>query len=253
MKIARFEHQGRELFGIIDEDKVRVLEDDSFENIVQTDQFFSLDEIRLLAPCRPSKIVAVGLNYRDHVEEVGVAVPAEPGIFLKPSTAVVGPEEHIVIPSMSRRVDYEAELGVVIRKHTRSVSPKQAMDSVLGYTCFNDVTARDLQSMEQPFSRAKGFDTFAPVGPWIVTDVDPSDLTVECYLNGQRVQHSSTRHLIFGIDVLISFISHVMTLLPGDIIASGTPSGVGPMKPGDRVEVLIQDVGRLSNPVKAEE
>jgi 2-keto-4-pentenoate hydratase/2-oxohepta-3-ene-1,7-dioic acid hydratase in catechol pathway len=252
MKIARFEHQGKEYFGIIEEEKVRVMSGDPFGHYVLKNQFFPLNKIRLLAPCQPSKIVAVGLNYRDHAEEVGAPIPDEPRIFLKPSTAVVGPEESIVIPSMSRRVDYEAELAVVIKQRTRSVPPDKAMEAVLGYTCFNDVTARDLQKLEQPFSRAKGFDTFAPVGPWIATDVDPSDLTVECYLNGTRVQHSSTRHLIFGVDFLVSFISHVMTLLPGDIIATGTPSGIGPMKPGDRVEVVIQNVGRLSNPVTAE-
>ncbi|MBW2149447.1 MAG: fumarylacetoacetate hydrolase family protein, partial [Deltaproteobacteria bacterium] len=157
MKISRFEApQGKEHYGIIDEEKIRVLDGDPFGQIRQTDQFFPLDEIRLLAPSRPSKIVAVGLNYRDHAEEVGYPIPEEPSIFLKPSTAVVGPEENIVIPSMSQRVDYEAELGIIIRHRTRSVAPHQAMDAVLGYTCFNDVTARDLQSMERPFSRAKG-------------------------------------------------------------------------------------------------
>jgi 2-keto-4-pentenoate hydratase/2-oxohepta-3-ene-1,7-dioic acid hydratase in catechol pathway len=252
MKIARFAHQGKEYFGIIEAEKVRVMRCEPFGNYVLNNQFFPLDKIRLLAPCQPSKIVAVGLNYRDHAEEVGIPIPDEPMIFLKPSTAVVGPEESIVIPSMSRRVDYEAELGVVIKQRTRSVSPDKAVEAVLGYTCFNDITARDLQKKDMPFTRAKGFDTFAPVGPWIATDVDPSDLIVECYLNGERVQHSTTRHMIFGVNVLISFVSQVMTLLPGDIIATGTPSGIGPLKPGDRVEVVIQDVGRLSNPVMAE-
>lgn len=250
MKIARFEKQGQNYFGIIDGEKVRVLDGSPFDKIVKTDQVFSLSEIRLLAPCQPSKIIGVGLNYSDHAEEVGAEIPKEPLIFFKPPTAIIGPEDSIVIPPMSERVDYEAELAVVIGRQASFVPTDKAMDYVLGYTCFNDVTARDIQRRERLFARAKGFDTFAPIGPWIVTDIDPSALSIECFLNGNRVQNSNTKYLIFNVEFLISFISQVMTLLPGDVIATGTSSGISPMKPGDRVEVVIQDVGRLSNPIK---
>ena len=207
-----------------------------------------------MAPCEPSKIIALGLNYQDHAAEFGRQVPDEPLIFLKPSTSVIGPEAEIIYPQMSRRVDYEAELAVIIGKTARRVKEENALEYVLGYTCFNDVTARDLQKKDGLFTRAKGFDTFAAMGPWIETGIDdPDNLTVEAYLNGELRQHSNTNNMVFSVRRLISFISQVMTLLPGDVIATGTPAGVGPMRLGDVVEVLVEGIGTLRNRVVAEE
>jgi 2-keto-4-pentenoate hydratase/2-oxohepta-3-ene-1,7-dioic acid hydratase in catechol pathway len=193
------------------------------------------------------------LNYRDHAEEMKVTLPQEPLLFIKPSTSVIGPGDAIIYPKMSKRVDYEAELAVVIGKAAKKVSEERAADYILGYTCLNDVTARDLQPQNGQWTTAKGFDTFAPIGPWIVTDIDPHHLDVSSYLNGERRQHSNTKNLIFGPRQLVSFISRVMTLLPGDVIATGTPSGIGPMAIGDKIEVVIEGIGTLSNDVTAEE
>jgi 2-keto-4-pentenoate hydratase/2-oxohepta-3-ene-1,7-dioic acid hydratase in catechol pathway len=207
---------------------------------------------RLLAPVIPSKIVAVGLNYKDHAAEVKKPLPAEPLLFLKPSTAVVGPGDPIVIPPGAGRVDHEAEMGVVIGATAWSVPEAEAPKYVFGITCVNDVTARELQAKDVQYTRAKGFDTFAPVGPCIATDLpyDSADgLTVEGWVNGTRRQFSSTRELIFPVAKLIAFISAIMTLLPGDIITTGTPSGIGPLAPGDRVTIKVQGVGELTNPV----
>ncbi len=211
-----------------------------------------MEEISLLSPVNPSKIVSVGLNYRDHARELGMAIPSEPVIFLKPSTAVIGPGESIVYPSSSTRVDYEAELGVVIKDRIKNISGEEAADHIAGYTCVNDVTARDLQKRDIQWSRAKSFDTFAPIGPWIETDLDPADLRVRSYLNGELKQDSRTSKFIFTVPELIKFISSVMTLLPGDIIATGTPSNIGPMNPGDEVSVEIEGIGVLSNHVRKE-
>lgn len=212
-----------------------------------------VEEVRLLSPCSPSKIVAVGLNYRDHAEEMKLVLPSEPLLFLKPSTTVIGPGEAIVYPPSTDRLDYEGELAVVMGKVAKAVSVETAADTILGYTCLNDVTARDLQSKDGQWTRAKGFDTFAPVGPWIETEIDPSHLEISSYLNGQRRQHSNTTQLIFNPLQLVSFISHIMTLLPGDVIATGTPSGIGPMAVGDRIDVIIEGIGTLSNTIVASE
>jgi 2-keto-4-pentenoate hydratase/2-oxohepta-3-ene-1,7-dioic acid hydratase in catechol pathway len=178
-------------------------------------------------------------------------LPEEPLLFIKPSTSVIGPGEGIVYPKMSGQVDHEAELGVVVRKMAKNVPVEEAAEYILGYTCFNDVTARDLQSKDKQWTRAKGFDTFAPIGPWIVTGLDPNQLEISSYLNGERRQYSNTKNLIFSPYQLVSFISHVMTLLPGDVIATGTPSGVGPMVIGDKIEIVIEGIGTLSNTVVA--
>jgi 2-keto-4-pentenoate hydratase/2-oxohepta-3-ene-1,7-dioic acid hydratase in catechol pathway len=207
---------------------------------------------RILSPVTPSKIVAVGLNYKDHAAEVKKPLPAEPLLFLKPSTAVVGPGDPIVIPEGAGRVDHEAEMGVVIGTTASGVSEDEASRYVFGITCVNDVTARELQAKDVQYTRAKGFDTFAPIGPCIATDLpyDSADgLTVEGWVNGTRRQFSRTRELIFPVAKLIAFISAVMTLLPGDIISTGTPSGIGPLAPGDRVTIKVQGVGELTNPV----
>ena len=254
MRIVRFDLKGRSGYGVLDGEKVLPIWENPFAGLTETGEVLALTEVTLLAPCEPSKIVALGLNYRDHAAEFGHAVPDEPLIFLKPSTAVIGPEANIIYPGMSRRVDYEAELAVVISKTAHRVPEDRALEYVLGYTCFNDVTARDLQKKDGQFTRAKGFDTFAAMGPWIETEMaDPDQVIVEAYLNGERRQHASTGNMVFGVRRLIAFISEVMTLLPGDVIATGTPSGIGPMRPGDVVEVRVEGIGALRNRVLAEE
>ncbi len=247
MKIVRFAADGKARYGILREQSFQAIEGKPFRQIKLTDQFYQRNQVKLLAPCQPSKIVALGLNYHNHVKELGTQVPNSPLTFLKPSTAVIGPEDNIVYPSASARVDYEGELAVVLKKPVWRVAIKDALDYVLGYTCFNDVTARDLQYHDKQWTRAKGFDTFAAVGPWIETELNPGSVVLETYLNGKLKQQGNTSDLIYSIPELISFISNVMTLLPGDIIATGTPSGVGPMYPGDTVEVRIPSVGTLRN------
>ena len=191
--------------------------------------------------------MALGLNYHSHAEELNAPLPDAPLIFLKPSTAVIGHGDNIIYPPSSTRVDYEGELAVVIKKPLWRVSIEDALDYVLGYTCFNDVTARDLQYADKQWTRAKGFDTFAAIGPCIETELDPGNADLETYLNGKLKQKGNTGDLIFSIPELINFTSHVMTLLPGDIITTGTPNGIGPMYPGDKVEVKIKRIGTLRN------
>jgi 2-keto-4-pentenoate hydratase/2-oxohepta-3-ene-1,7-dioic acid hydratase in catechol pathway len=253
MRIVRFELKGRTGYGILEGEKISVLWGTPYDGLENTTgEIMSLPEVTLLAPCEPTKIVAIGLNYRDHAAEFGHPIPEEPLIFMKPSTAVIGPDEDIVYPEMSRRVDYEAELAVVIGKSCRQVPAENFRDYVLGYTCINDVTARDLQKKDGQFTRSKSFDTFAPLGPWIETEIpEPDQLTVEAYLNGERRQHSNTSNLVFSVATLVSFISRIMTLLPGDVIATGTPSGIGPMREGDVVEIRVESIGALRNRVVA--
>lgn len=203
----------------------------------------------VLAPVTPSKIVCVGLNYRDHAAEQGKPLPSEPLLFLKPSTAVVGPDGTIEVPSWVGRVDHEAELAVVIGTRATRVAEDDALRYVLGITCMNDVTARDLQKQDGRYTRAKGFDTFAPLGPCIALDVTPDDLRVTGTVNGVVRQDSRTRELIFPVARLVSTISHIMTLLPGDIVSTGTPAGIGPLHPGDEVIVTVEGVGALRNVV----
>jgi len=211
------------------------------------------NSLTLLPPVRPSKIVCVGLNYKDHASEVGKALPAEPLLFIKPPSAVIGPGDPIRLPPGVGRVDHEAELGVVIGRRAHRVSRARAWDHILGLTCVNDVTARDLQKKESQYTRCKGFDTFAPIGPGIATGLNGDPRSIEGWVNRERRQSSSTKHLIFPIDLLVEFVSFVMTLEPGDIIATGTPSGIGPLAAGDTVTVKIEGVGELSNPVRAED
>jgi 2-keto-4-pentenoate hydratase/2-oxohepta-3-ene-1,7-dioic acid hydratase in catechol pathway len=212
-----------------------------------------LASVKICAPVNPSKIVAVGLNYRDHAAEQGKPLPEEPLIFLKPSTAVIGPGDPIRLPPGAGRVDHEAEVGVVIGRVATKVPASRAGEVILGITCVNDVSARDIQRRENKYTRAKGFDTFAPVGPAILpaAGLDLRNLAVEGWVNGERRQSSSTAQLIFPIDELVAFISSVMTLLPGDIISTGTPSGIGPLAAGDEVTVKVAGVGALTNPVVA--
>ncbi len=253
MKIIRYQDGAEIKWGVIEGETIREMEGDPFSHFHLTSRSKKVGDVRLLSPCLPSKIVALGLNYRDHAEEMKLIIPKEPLLFLKPSTSVIGPGEAIVYPELSKRVDYEAELAVVIGKTAKSVPEERAGEYILGYTCLNDVTARDLQPKDGQWTTAKGFDTFAPIGPWIVTDIDPYHLDVASYLNGERHQHSNTKNLIFGPRQLVSFISRVMTLLPGDVIATGTPSGIGPMAVGDKIEVVIEGIGTLSNHLVAAE
>ena len=249
MKIVRFATSKKVRYGILNGKSIQGIEDKPFRHLKPSDHYYQLSEVKLLSPCTPSKIVALGINYRSHAKELNSPLPDAPLIFLKPSTAVIGPEDNIIYPSASSRVDYEGELGVVIKKPAWRVSADKALDYVLGYTCFNDVTARDLQSKDEQWTRAKGFDSFAAVGPCIETELNPRNVTVETYVNGNLKQRGNTADLIYSVPQLINFISHVMSLLPGDIIATGTPSGIGPMYPGDTVEIKIEPIGTLRNHV----
>ncbi len=249
MRIVRYRWGDRTEYGLLEGEEIRHLLGDAFGEFRQGEKIADLNDVALLAPVAPSKVVAVGLNYRDHAEEVGAKIPEEPLLFLKPSTAVIGPGEPIRYPPMASRVDYEGELGVIIGRKAWDVSPDEAGNYILGYACFNDVTARDLQKKDRQWTRGKGFDTFAPLGPWIQTDLDPRHLKLETFLNGQLKQSSNTENLIFDCYQLVGFVSQVMTLMPGDVIATGTPSGIGPMSVGDRVDVVIEGIGTLTNSV----
>jgi 2-keto-4-pentenoate hydratase/2-oxohepta-3-ene-1,7-dioic acid hydratase in catechol pathway len=200
---------------------------------------------------RPSKVVGVGLNYRAHAAEMGKAIPDEPLLFLKPPSALIGPGEAIALPPGYQRIDFEGELGIVIGTRARRVEKEQALDVVAGYTCVNDVTVRDLQVKDVQYTRAKGFDSFCPNGPRVAAGLDPSDLTIETRVNGEVRQRSSTSDMIFDVPAIVAFVSGVMTLEPGDLITTGTPPGVGPLAPGDRVEIEIEGIGVLENPVRA--
>ena len=212
-------------------------------------RLFKADEVRFVAPVLPSKIIAVAKNYAAHAKEMNADVPASPNVFLKPSTAVIGPGEPITLPWQSERVEHEAELAVVIGRLCRDVPADRVHEVILGYTCANDVTARDLQRIDNQWGRAKGFDTFCPLGPWIVTDLEPEDLAVELRVNGDVRQQGSTNEMVFDVVELVSWVSSIMTLLPGDVILTGTPAGVGPLLAGDEVTVSIAGIGSLTNPV----
>ncbi len=253
MKTARFLNEnGEERTGILDDTTIREISGDIYSEYRENGKVHKLDEVKILPPCRPTKIIAVGLNYEDHAKEMKRALPKEPMLFLKPNTTVISHKEDIIYPShMSQRVDYEGELAVVIGREAHMVEEKDTKNHIYGYTCINDVTARDLQAKDVQFTRGKGFNTFAPIGPCIETDVDPGDLEIQTTLNGEIRQSSNTSNLIFNVGQLVSFISKVMTLLPGDIIATGTPSGIGPMSPGDQVQVKISGIGTLTNFVRS--
>ena len=212
-------------------------------------RLFKADEVRFVAPVLPSKIIAVAKNYAAHAKEMNSEVPASPNVFLKPSTTVIGPGEPIMLPWQSERVEHEAELAVVIGRLCRDVPADRVHEVILGYTCANDVTARDLQRIDNQWGRAKGFDTFCPLGPWIVTDLEPEDLAVSLRVNGEVRQQGSTNEMVFDVVELVSWVSSIMTLLPGDVILTGTPAGVGPLLAGDEVTVSIAGIGSLTNPV----
>ena len=249
MKIVRINFEGHRRFGILKGSTIKLLDGAPYRGINLTKERVPTKDAKLLAPCAPTKIIGLGLNYYDHAKELGMTLPTSPLTFLKPSTSVIGPDAEIIYPSTSHRVDYEGELAVIIKKHAWRVSKEDALKYVLGYSCFNDVTARDLQNSDSQWTRAKGFDTFAAVGPCIETELDPTDVLVETYLNGKGKQSGSSNNMIYSVADVINFITHVMTLLPGDIIAMGTPSGIGPMYPSDTVEVKIKPIGTLRNKV----
>ncbi|MFQ5876764.1 MAG: fumarylacetoacetate hydrolase family protein [Acidobacteriota bacterium] len=251
-RIARFAQGGRVFYALLEgDDGAREVPGDPFRGLGEPGPLRSTVGLRWLTPCVPSKIVGVGRNYRAHIAELRHEAPAEPLLFLKPPSALLPPDGTIRLPERSRRVDYEGELGVVIARRARRVSEARALDYALGYTCVNDVTARDLQEVDVQFTRPKGFDTFCPFGPCIVTRLDPAGLVVETFVNGERRQSSPTDRMIFSVARLISFVSEVMTLEPGDLIATGTPEGVGPLRHGDEVAVSIEGIGRLSNRVES--
>jgi 2-keto-4-pentenoate hydratase/2-oxohepta-3-ene-1,7-dioic acid hydratase in catechol pathway len=223
-----------------------------FGQIRFTSQRWALADVRLLSPILPSKVVCVGRNYADHAAEHGAEVPAEPLLFLKPSTAVIGPRDAIRLPPQSKQVEHEAELAVVIGPPgARRADRAAAQRAIFGYTCGNDVTARDLQRSDGQWTRAKGFDSFCPLGPWINTDLDVSDLEVRCEVNEEVRQLGRTKDMVFDVPTLVSYASHVMTLLPGDVILTGTPAGVSPIVAGDTVSVRVEGIGELANPVLA--
>ena len=253
MRLVRFRYGDRIATGAIDDDSdaVRILRGTFFEDPVPTGEVVPLDDVRLLAPVLPSKLVCVGRNYAAHAAEFGKEVPEEPLLFLKPSTAVIGPGDPIRLLPISRRVDFEGELGVVIGRLARDVKSEGSYRYILGYTCANDVTLRDLQHTEDQWARAKGFDGSCPLGPWIQTELDPNDVRVETRLNGEIRQAGQTSEMVFGVATLIEYITEFMTLLPGDVILTGTPEGVGRLADGDVVEVEVEGVGSLSNPVTA--
>ncbi|MFH1875838.1 MAG: fumarylacetoacetate hydrolase family protein [Candidatus Omnitrophota bacterium] len=247
MRIGRFTYKKKILWGTIEDDCVRPLADEPFKRIRSSSRKIPLTQIKLLAPATPSKIILVGLNYRNHAQELNMPIPQEPVIFLKPPTAVIANGGIIRYPQQVRRLDYEAELALIIKKEAKNISPSRAKDYILGFTCVNDVTARDLQHKDIQWSRAKSFDTFCPVGPWIETELDPRRLRIATYLNDSLKQDSSTANMIFPVDFVLSFVSSIMTLHAGDIISTGTPPGIGPMKRGDTVTVEIEHLGRLTN------
>ena len=249
MRIIRFLYKGKSLWGLLESEQVRVLKRGPFDAIDLEESTVSLKEVKLLAPCVPSKIILAGLNYREHAKELGMPIPDEPVIFLKPPTSVVGDQDVIVYPRETGRLDYEGELALVIKKEGKNISEQQAPGYILGYTCLNDVTARDLQKKDGQWTRAKGFDTFCPVGPWIETDFNPQDKRITTIVNGAVKQDSRTSDFIFSVHHLVAFISRVMTLFPGDIISTGTPSGIGPISAQDEVTVRIEGIGELTNRV----
>jgi 2-keto-4-pentenoate hydratase/2-oxohepta-3-ene-1,7-dioic acid hydratase in catechol pathway len=264
VRIARFTTGEEPLYGVVhgEVDELGIPADDAmvvglagdplYVGLHTTEEQYKLSDVRLLAPVIPrSKVVGIGRNYAAHAAEMGGEVPAEPLMFIKPNTSVVGPGDPVFYPPQTKDLHYEGELAVVIGRICRDVTADRVPEVVYGYTIGNDVTARDLQKSDVQFTRAKGFDSFCPLGPWIETELDTSDLRLQTHLNGDLKQDGSTKDLIFDVATLVSYVSSVMTLLPGDVILTGTPEGVGPMNPGDEVDVTISGIGTLTNKVVA--
>lgn len=248
MKLIRFQFGEEIAFGMLQGNEIQVLVGPPTEPL-HVEKTLKLEDVVLLAPILPTKIIGIGFNYKGHAAELKAKLPEEPLLLLKPPSALNGPEEPIRLPSTSQQIEFEGELAVVIGKRCKHLSESEVKEAILGYACFNDVTARDLQLKDVQFTRAKAFDTFACFGPWIETEIDPSDLKLETRVNGQIKQSARTSELRFSVPKLVSFVSQIMTLEPGDVISTGTPGGTGPLKQGDKVEVEIEGIGTLVNPV----
>jgi len=251
MKIARVARGGAISFAVIEGDEVAELDGPPIGGLRFTGNRAPLADVRLLAPVLPSKVIAIGLNYPSVAESIGMPLPSEPLISMKPSTAVIGPGDLIRKPREIEILDHEAELAVVVNGLVRNADEETAAQAILGYTCANDLTSRDLREREGQWTRAKGYDSFCPLGPWIETDVEPLGRRLQARVNGDVRQDADTKEMVFGPVQLVSFVSHVMTLLPGDVISTGTPLGVGAVEPGDVVEIEIEGIGILRNPVQA--
>ena len=252
MKLARFEHKGQLMIGKVVGEEIVVLDGSLFDILGETNIQYSLADVKLFPPVIPTKIACIGLNYREHIEEIGESIPEIPRFFFKPPSCLIGHEEAIIIPKGAERVDYEGELALVIKKKAKEVAEEEALNYVLGYSCFNDVTERAIV-MRNPadLTLSKCFDTFGPFGPYIVTGLDTTKLAIKTYLNGRLVQNGNTKNFVFGIPYIIHYLSQAITFYPGDIIITGTPRGIEPMNAGDVVEVEIEGIGRLRNPVRA--
>jgi 2-keto-4-pentenoate hydratase/2-oxohepta-3-ene-1,7-dioic acid hydratase in catechol pathway len=252
MKLARFQYQDRISFGRVEGEEIVIVDGSPLDSYRETSTHCRLSEVRLLAPLIPTKIVCIGLNFREHIEEIGAEVPEKPQIFLKPPSSLIGPGEDIIIPRGAERVDYEGELAVVIKRKMKDVPEAETLKCVLGCSCFNDVTERSIVMRNiADLALAKGFDTFGAFGPYVVTDLDPDKLGVKTYLNGKLMQNDSTKNCVFSVKHILHYVSQCMTLYPGDIVVTGTPKGIAPMKPGDVVEVEVEGVGKLKNSVMA--
>ena len=250
MKIARVQKDGHAFYAVLEDSIFKRIMGLPYDGIQFTGETYAQDSVILLAPAEPSKVVAVGLNYAKHAGEMKEELPENPKLFMKPSTAVLAPGGTIIYPKAASRVDYEAELGVVIGRTCKDVTPEAVKDYIFGYMALNDVTARDLQKKDGQWTRGKGFDTFCPFGPYVDTDYDPRGKRVQSLLNGQVKQDGNTDEMIYTVDALISFISECMTLLPGDVVATGTPDGIGPMRPGDTIEIRMEGLEPLINTIR---
>lgn len=247
MKFVRILRSGSPVWGVVQGDRVLTLSEPPYEKLSYDGGSEALEDCRLLAPCAPTKVVCVGKNYSEHIKEFGGPTPEEPILFIKALNTLNDPEGEVHAPAFVERLDYEGELAVVIRRRAKDVPPEAVRDYVLGYTCLNDVTARDIQRSDGQWTRGKGMDGFCPIGPWVTDEADPADLAVTTRLNGEVRQSGRTSQMLHGVESLISFITASMTLEPGDVVATGTPAGIGPMVPGDTVEVEIEGIGTLRN------
>jgi 2-keto-4-pentenoate hydratase/2-oxohepta-3-ene-1,7-dioic acid hydratase in catechol pathway len=253
MRFIRFQKDNKEpQLGWTLDDQVGLVHGDLFTQFQRGEANMPLSSVQLLPPLKPGKIICVGRNYAAHAQEHGADVPEIPLLFFKPPSSIIGPGEAIVLPPQSQQVEHEAELAVVIGRRGRWITPEKAFEHVFGFTIANDVTARDLQRSDSQWTRAKGFDTFCPIGPWIETKLDPTDIVITCHVNGEMRQMASTRDMVFTVRQLIAFSSSIMTLEPGDLLLTGTPSGVSPITSGDEVEIKIDGIGTLRNPVTAQ-
>jgi len=252
MKFARFEHNGKVYLGMVKEEMIFALDGSLFDRYEETGVHYPLSDVKLLPPVIPTKIVCIGQNYREHIKELGAKVPEKPHYFLKPPSSLIGHEDAIVYPRSAERVDYEGEMAVVIKDRIKDIPEDEALEHILGCSCFNDVTERSFVAKDLLLlTLAKGFDTFSCFGPYLTTGLDPDNLEVRTYLNGKLMQCDNTKNCVFNVRYILHYLSQCLTLYPGDIVITGTPKGIAPMKPGDVVEVEIEGIGRLRNTVKA--